>query len=223
MRYTMALIIDGREFSIPALPQKLQIASPGKNEKATVLEMGEVLILREKGLRSLAWESHFPARSAPYVTGDISEPIEAVRAIQTARASKKPIRFLITGTDLDINTLMGIDSFDYEERGGEVGDIYYSIKLTEWKDYAPRRIVLPVTVSEPAKIAEPERPGTPPTERSHTVIKGDSLWAIAQKHYGKGNRYPEVYNANKAAIDKRNKGTGNSKYTIYPGQVFVIP
>ena len=32
--------------------------------------------------------------------------------------------------------------------------------------------------------------------RYHTVVKGDTLWAIAQKYYGNGSRYPEIAKAN---------------------------
>lgn len=32
--------------------------------------------------------------------------------------------------------------------------------------------------------------------RYHTVVKGDTLWAIAQRYYGNGSRYPEIAKAN---------------------------
>lgn len=120
---------------------------------------------------------------------------------------------------------MGVDSFDYEERSGELGDFYYSIKLVEWKDYSPKRIILPPVMKATATTKEPERAGKPAaaSAKTHTVVKGDSMWAISQKFYGNGSRYPEIYKANQATIDGRNKGTGNPKYTIYPGQVFTIP
>lgn len=221
--YGMTLIVAGREITIPVLPAKLKVTSPGKNETTTVLGLGEVLILRKKGLRSLAWDSFFPVDEAPYVSGEITDPLEIVQAIQKARDKEDPIRFLVTGTDLDVNVRMGVDTFDYEERGGEVGDFYYSIKLVEWKDYSPRRIVLPPEPAKPAQAKEPERPAAPPPKKTHTVVRGDCLWAIAQKAYGSGNRYPEIYKANQDQIDKRNKGTGLSKYTIYAGQVFTLP
>jgi hypothetical protein len=134
--YGMNLIAEGREISIPVLPAKLKVTSPGKNDTTTVLELGEVLILRKKGLRSVAWDSFFPVNDAPFVTGRITDPPEIVQAIQKARDKESPIRFLITGTDLDINVRMGVETFDYEERAGEPGDFYYSIKLSEWKDYS---------------------------------------------------------------------------------------
>ena len=132
--YGMSLIVGGREVSLPVLPAKLKVTSPGKNENATVLELGEILILRKKGLRSVAWDCFFPVNEAPYVTGQIRDPGTIVQAIQRARDTETPIRLLVTGADLDVNIRMGVETFDYEERAGEVGDIYYSIKLSEWKD-----------------------------------------------------------------------------------------
>lgn len=215
--YKMTLIVGGREINIPVLPAKLNVSSPGKNERVTVLELGEVLLLRKKGLRILSWESFFPVSKAPYTTGQIKDPVSIVQAIQKARDQKSPVRFLITGTDLDCNLRMGIDSFEYEERSGELGDLYYTIKLYEWKDISPKRIVLPEKEEEPAKTQEPERAGEPEqTSKTYTVKSGDCLWNIAKKLYGKGSDYTKLYNANKGVI-------GSNPNLIYAGQVLTIP
>lgn len=215
--YKMTLIVGGREINIPVLPAKLNVSSPGKNERVTVLELGEVLLLRKKGLRILSWESFFPVSKAPYTVGQIRDPVSVVQAIQKARDQKSPVRFLITGTDLDCNLRMGIDSFEYEERSGELGDLYYTIKLYEWKDISPKRIVLPEKKEEPAKTQEPERPGKPEqTSKTYTVKPGDCLWNIAKAIYGKGSGYTKIYNANKGVI-------GSNPNLIYAGQVFTIP
>ncbi len=50
---------------------------------------------------------------------------------------------------------------------------------------------------------------------SYTVVKGDCLWNIAKKFYGKGSQYTVIYNANKDKIKNPN--------LIYPGQVLIIP
>nr|WP_325249214.1 peptidoglycan-binding protein LysM [Amylibacter sp.] len=49
----------------------------------------------------------------------------------------------------------------------------------------------------------------------HTVEKGDSLWAISKKTLGDGNRYNEIFEANKPMLTDPDK--------IYPGQVLRIP
>jgi nucleoid-associated protein YgaU len=49
----------------------------------------------------------------------------------------------------------------------------------------------------------------------HTVEKGDTLWAIAKKHYGEGSKYVAIFEANKPMLSDPDK--------IYPGQVLRIP
>ena len=64
-----------------------------------------------------------------------------------------------------------------------------------------------------------ENPGTGKPEKkskTYTVKKGDCLWNIAKKFYGKGSDYTKIYNANKGTI-------GKNPNLIYPGQVFTIP
>ncbi len=49
-----------------------------------------------------------------------------------------------------------------------------------------------------------------------TVRKGDSLWAIAEKLTGNGNRWPELAAANADKIF-------DHAYTIQPGEVLSLP
>ena len=221
--YQMTLSFGSSVIHIPVLPEKLTVKSPGKNETATVLELGEVSLLRRRGLRQVSWESHFPAHDAPYVSAwEGLSPVDYVRDIEDWRDTRESGRLSITGTDLNINMAEAVEDFSYEERGGEVGDIYYSLTLKEWKDYSAVTVSLP-SPSRAVKSA-PKRSGKPEavSSKTHTVVKGDCLWAIAQKYYGDGSRYPELYQKNKATIDAKNKGTGNPKYTIYPGQKLIL-
>ena len=49
----------------------------------------------------------------------------------------------------------------------------------------------------------------------YVVEEGDTLWAIATATLGDGNKYPEIFEANKPMLDDPDK--------IYPGQVLRIP
>lgn len=221
--YQMTLSFGSSVIRIPVLPEKLAVKSPGKNEAATVLELGEINRIRQRGLREVSWESHFPAHNAPYVTGwEGLSPADYVRGIEDWRDTRESGRFSITGTDLNINMAVAVEDFSYEERGGEVGDIYYSITLKEWKDYSAVTVSLPAP--KRAVKSKPKRSGKPVAafSKTHTVVKGDCLWAIAQKYYGDGSKYPQLYQKNKATIDGKNKGTGNPAFTIYPGQKLIL-
>lgn len=71
----------------------------------------------------------------------------------------------------------------------------------------------------PKPVPTPPAP-PPPTHRTYTVRKwplpGSSLFSIAQLMYGNGNRWPDIYNANRALI-------GPNPNLIHPGQVLTIP
>ncbi len=54
-----------------------------------------------------------------------------------------------------------------------------------------------------------------PEPKFYTVVKGDTLSAIAQKMMGSANKYPAIFEANKPMLSDPNK--------IYPGQVLRIP
>lgn len=49
----------------------------------------------------------------------------------------------------------------------------------------------------------------------HTVVSGDTLWKISKTYYGKGSRYPEIFEANRPMLSHPDK--------IYVGQVLRIP
>lgn len=58
---------------------------------------------------------------------------------------------------------------------------------------------------------------------SYKVKSGDSLYSIAKAMLGDGNRWMEIYNLNKSAIDAANKGKAVSKYTLTTGMSLKLP
>ncbi|WP_433524783.1 LysM peptidoglycan-binding domain-containing protein [Nocardia pseudovaccinii] len=79
---------------------------------------------------------------------------------------------------------------------------------------------LPAPEPEPEPVAEQaaapaaeEVPPPPPAAQTYTVEPGDTLWAIAERFYGDGNRYQEIADA--SGIDNPD--------AINPGQVLTIP
>jgi hypothetical protein len=58
--------------------------------------------------------------------------------------------------------------------------------------------------------------GTSANTKLRTVVKGDTLWDIAQAEYNDPTRWPEIYAANTDVI-------GGNPNLIFPGQVLRIP
>ncbi|MDR6264600.1 MULTISPECIES: peptidoglycan-binding protein LysM [Rhodobacterales] len=75
------------------------------------------------------------------------------------------------------------------------------------------KVILAVGNVEGVAAVDDSAGGTDPV--FHTVEKGDTLWAVSKKALGDGNRYNEIFEANKPMLSHPDK--------IYPGQVLRIP
>jgi len=109
---------------------------------------------------------------------------------------------------------LGIDCKDLDIRFDDgVAYIEGDAASTE----AREKIILAVgNVEGVAKVDEEITVGqSAPAAVFHTVASGDTLWAIADKTLGDGNRYPEIFEANKPMLSDPD--------LIFPGQVLRIP
>jgi len=219
--YKMYLgINDGEEgFILPVLPEKIEINEDGDNETFNVINLGEVNTINKPKLSEISFESYFPLNRGPYVNSEeLFSPSFYINKIREWRDKKQKVRFIFTGgSPLELNDLFIIEGFKLSEKGGEVGDIYYSIELKRYKPYAAKKVVIVTkqnTKNKTAAVkAKPPRPVEKPKQKTHTVVSGDTLWHIAKRYLGDGARYPEIAKLN------------NIKHPnlIYPGQVFKIP
>ena len=73
--------------------------------------------------------------------------------------------------------------------------------------------------TQPAQPAQPEKPAEKPSQPAnsdtYTVVSGDSLWKIASKQLGNGNRWTEIYDLNKDTV--------KSPSVIFVGQILKMP
>lgn len=219
--YKMYLgINDGEEgFILPVLPEKIEINEDGDNETFNVINLGEINTINKPKLSEISFESYFPLNRGPYVSSEeLFSPSFYISKIREWRDKKQKIRFIFTGgSPLELNDLFIIEGFKLSEKGGEVGDIYYSIELKRYKPYAAKKVVIVTkqnTKNKTAAVkAKPPRPVEKPKQKTHTVVSGDTLWHIAKRYLGDGARYPEIAKLNNI----------KNPNLIYPGQVFKIP
>lgn len=196
---------------LPVNPSEPKITGGGTSfTDVQVIQGGERTLFGERQLRQVAFSSFFPRDydSSYCIQTKIPDPWEAVKKINTWRNSGKPVKLLITETD--INMYATIRKFDYRERGGEPGDVYYDIEFKEFIFIKIRE------VSKQAKVQQQSnRPETSAVATTYTVGKGDCLWNIAKRFYGSGTQYTKIFNANQTLI--------KNPSLIYPGQVLKIP
>lgn len=82
------------------------------------------------------------------------------------------------------------------------------------------------TMNGAAAAPAPAAPAAPQQE-TWVVDPGDTLWAIALKHYGNANRWSEIYQVNQGVIEATARSRGYSSsdngHWIFPGTVLVLP
>ncbi|BDR66967.1 phage protein [Clostridium tetani] len=224
MNYKMYLGINNGEegFMLPVLPEKIEFEEDGDNKTFDIINLGEINTINKPKLTKISFESFFPKFKGPYVSSEqLFEQSFYIAKIREWREKKQKIRFIFVGSPLEVNDLFTIENSKMSENGGEVGDIYYSIELKRYKSYGAKKVVIVKpknnnTTKNVAKVnKKPPRPVEKPKVKTHTVVRGDTLWHIAKRYLGNGARWKEIYNLNKDKIKNPN--------LIYPGQIFKIP
>lgn len=192
----------------------------GRNFIDLLLASGdEKTVISGRNLRTYTISSFFPKVWAPYCAySDISDPMTYVNLLKSWMDNKYVI--LLQATTTLINEKVTIRNFEWNEKGGAVGDIEYTLELKEFQpvtfvDLTNRQSNKEKpAMSETGTKPRPASSKKPP--KTYTVKKGDTLWAISRRYLGKGAIWQKIYSANKSII-------GSNPNLIKPGQELVIP
>lgn len=189
-------------FQIPVNPGSIELSDGNKGKTYEVSGLGEINVIKDMKLTEYAFSSIFPAQAYPFVsTNLLLQPKAYVEYILKWMATKRPIRFIFTGNSFDINTPASIESFQWKETAGRGGDIEYTIRLKKYVFYSAQRVVVipdPVIPQGAATIQKepPTRENDREPPKTYTMVSGDTLWAVAKKNLGDGNRWPEIQRLN---------------------------
>lgn len=217
---------------IPILPSSFNVSIANTHQTVNIQTKGDVTILGKTGLKTIELTSFFPGQDYPFAAyAKDRDPYDYVDKLLGWQ--EKSVRLTITDTNINIETT--IQSFSYGEPDG-CGDVEFTLSLQEYRK--PTYTTPPkktTTTKAKAKKTNPKKSTSTKKaktkDKNYTVKKGDTLWAIAKKYYGSGNKYTKIYNANKTVIEKAAKKNGKKSssnkgvkgWWIYPGTKLVIP
>ncbi|MCL1859034.1 MAG: LysM peptidoglycan-binding domain-containing protein [Oscillospiraceae bacterium] len=215
-KYQLWLTYNGEteKIQFPVLPEVINIKNGSGNKSVSVAGLGEIVVKQDPTAVIISFSCFFPAAEFPGIqVKSITPPQTLVDKITKWKNSDKPVHFIITGTS--VNLFCTIEDFPVSEKKGDVGTIYYSITLKEYREVAARQIKIENSKAVIPSNSAPERTDNRVPPKTYTVVSGDCLWNIAKKYLGSGSRYIDIYNLNTDIIKNPN--------LIYPGQVLKLP
>ena len=141
------------DFELPVNPiGGFKVKANNKFEIVDTLGLGEIILLRHNALQEFGWSSYFPmgTEENKVITGrnTFKDPNELAELFKTAENTTLTLTInkYIDGTyEPYINTAVILKDFQTEDKGGEPGDVYYSIQFTEYEEsYSEKCEILPV-------------------------------------------------------------------------------
>ena len=233
--YDFYFKIGDEVLTLPITPASFKMTIGSNNKVVTLINEGDINILKSPSLVEFEFEARFPMRKYPYsrdplnfevymnkftalMTEKTPFVLNVVRTTPNGKGTWATVR-RVTLEDLDVN-----------ESADEGDDVLVSFNLKEYKEYG---VVVHKKSTEPDTTSTSEKPRATDNKaakpESYKVRAGDTLWAIAKAKYGNGAKWTAIYEANKVIIEStaeknRGKGKGSSNgHWIYPNTTLVIP
>lgn len=214
---------------LPIAPDKLQVKINNANDTLTLINEGQINILKTPELTDVEFECMIPQTKYPFATyrSGFKSASYFLDYFETLKVDKKPFQFIVSRTlpsgKVLFSTNMKVSLEDYKitEQAKDGFDLTVKIKLKQYRDFSTKTVNIKMSGnSNPATTVQNMRAaGTNPSPsavKTYTVVSGDCLWNIAKRFYGNGAKYTVIYDANKGVI-------GGNPNLIYPGQVLTIP
>jgi len=189
---------------LPVPPSKLQIKGNNRNTTVTLINDGEVNLLKSEGLGTVEFEILLPQQEygfAKYENGFVPA-VDFLEKIGTLKSDKQPfrleiIRALPNGIPLfNTDMLVSLENYSISESADESFDVKVNIELKQYRPYGTKKLELQTDAlgNVTASVVNVRSAKTPPV--SYTVKSGDTLWSICKTHLGDGSRCYDIAKLN---------------------------
>lgn len=209
---------DNDKIRFPVVPSSIGVNRSNNIDTQAVIKLGEVPIFNGTSLKTIELTSFFPNQEYSFCdyTG-FMKPYEFSEKIQKWMYEGKPLRVIVTDSPTNMQCL--IQQFDTVEQDG-TRDLYFTLNLLEYRSIEVPTLSDNNSNNSSDNATRPSEANTNANtqQRTHKVKKGDCLWDIAQKYYGKGSLYPKIKEANKSKYPSLAKNN-----VIYTSWELIVP
>lgn len=223
----------------PVAPGKLSIKVNGTNKTLTLINEGEVNLIKTAGLTELSTEVLLPAMTeypfAVYPNG-FQGPRHYLDKLEKWKQKRKPITFKMLRTSpngrallWDTSISVTIEDYEIVEDAGEQGmDVTVKISMLEYREWGAKKLIMRKSKKKKAVLKKGKRKRKP-LPKEYMVKRGDSIYAIAKKQLGDGLCWRGIYELNKKSMDSIARSHGHKSAIeglncwIFPGERLKLP
>lgn len=163
---------------IDPLPQNIKVSRKGGGTVYTLADGSEIVKKGKAGLATISFSSYTNNK-------------KMLGYLKTAFCLGTPLCVVVSGIVSPIVLSAVIVSIDTNESGGSVDFVDYSIVLREYVT-KPLEFIYDSSVLSEKEKSSVATTGKTRTQSTYTVRKGDTLWLIAKKFLGNGDKYKEL-------------------------------
>lgn len=207
---------------LPIPPDKFSLKITNANKTVTLVNEGEINILRNAGLTDLEFKVLIPAVEYPFAMYEngFKSPAYYTKHFESLKTSKKPFQFIVSRAMpngkllFDTNMKVSMEDYTIEEKSSEGFDLIVSINLKQHRTFGTKTVkVTDGTASVENQRDQTESPA-PDETCDYTPEEGQSLYEIAKQFYGCTDAYVAIMEANKEKIIDPNFLSGSETLTL---------
>ncbi len=198
---------------LPVTPQKLEIKINNANDTLTLINEGEINILKTAGLTDIEFECEIPQVKQPYAIykSGFQSASYFLDYFEELKTSKKPFQLLVSRTMPNGNVLfstnikVSMEDYKITEDAKNGFDLKVKISLKQYREYGTKTVNIKVQAAKPKATVQKQRPASPQKKQGYTV--GDIV------NYHGGTHYYSSY----AGAKGYSARAGKAKITIANG------
>lgn len=196
---TIMIITDDGRWELAVNPRELSVTQDSRDKTIDLLNVGEFNVPGNRGLIKISISTFLPDTGSHFSTGDSPESI--VLSLKKAKNGKRPVRIIISGTD--VNTQFTVSSTTETYKEGQQ-DIYVAWNFIESRNLNTQPVASWVKRYTQTDICVRNTPNSIP--KTVVALAGDTLWNLSHKFYGDGSRWKDIAAANGLTEDRLTGG-----------------
>lgn len=146
--YKIRFVTLNENIVLPVNPTEVSVQYGGDNASYNVVGIGDIIIPRTPKLAAVSFESFFPKTGDFLTYANESawyEPRDYVSFFRNLQTEQQIFKLVICRADgfdptFDTNITAVINDFTITDKGGESGDVYYSMTISEWRNAQPEKL-----------------------------------------------------------------------------------